>query len=423
MKSIKHIAVLSDHLRVLTGRGGGVDRCQWRLAREYARQGYTVDLVVLNDEGLEDIQFPDRITLYALKRSSALRAKATALAAAPAECLDMARPVLLPLRPNGRLRFLNALSNYLLERQPDLLISAGTYENLISVLAKRHAKTETALILSERNTLSQVLQHRGHDKSWRWRYLPPLLSKMYSQANAVIGVSSVVAKDLERTLDVPADKIHVTYNPVVDETLIRHASEPVNHPWLTQKKCPVLISVGRMRAQKDYPTLLKAFKAAREQGPLRLIILGDGPERTALEHVAQALGIADDVDMPGYEKNPYPFMAAADALVLSSRWEGLPGVLIEALACGCQIVSTDCHGGSAEVLDHGRYGRLVPMEDPEEMARAIWLALEQPVPVDKILEGSKRFSVPVAAKNYLALVSRQEDHCDTTANEKAFNPL
>lgn len=236
-----------------------------------------------------------------------------------------------------------------------------------------------------------MLQHRGHDKSWRWRYLPPLLSKMYSQANAVIGVSSVVAKDLERTLDVPADKIHVTYNPVVDETLIRHASEPVNHPWLTQKKCPVLISVGRMRAQKDYPTLLKAFKAAREQGPLRLIILGDGPERTALEHVAQALGIADDVDMPGYEKNPYPFMAAADALVLSSRWEGLPGVLIEALACGCQIVSTDCHGGSAEVLDHGRYGRLVPMEDPEEMARAIWLALEQPVPVDKILEGSKRF--------------------------------
>jgi glycosyltransferase involved in cell wall biosynthesis len=166
----------------------------------------------------------------------------------------------------------------------------------------------------------------------------------------------------------------------------------------------VIVAVGRLAAQKDFATLLRAFARLRAQQPARLLILGEGRERPQLEALARELGIADAVAMPGYAENPFAALARADLYVMSSRYEGLPGALIQALACGCRIVSTDCPSGPAEILDHSRYGRLVPVGDEKALAGAMQEALAAPHDAQRQRERAALFSVPRAVDAYLELL-------------------
>jgi glycosyltransferase involved in cell wall biosynthesis len=202
------------------------------------------------------------------------------------------------------------------------------------------------------------------------------MKRFYPWADGIIVVSNGVRDDMARVTKIPSERITVIYNPsVVRDEVWEKAQAPLDHPWLKPGQPPVIIAVGRLQIQKDYPTLFSAFAQVRKRLPARLLILGEGRERGSLEELVRKLGLENDVSMPGFVMNPYAYMARASLFVLSSRWEGLPTVLIEALCCGTSVVSTDCPSGPREILKGGEYGRLVPVGDVDALAQAIEAAL------------------------------------------------
>ncbi len=264
------------------------------------------------------------------------------------------------------------LARYLRSTRPLAVYSALDYVNVVTVLAHGLARVDTRLVVSERNTLS-VAAASSPNRSTRW--MPTLVRHIYPRADAVVAVSSGVADDLVAGCGLSPRQLRVLPNPVVTPQLFRMRDEPVDLPslrgWLEEASVPVVLAVGRLVPQKDFGVLMEAFAQVRRARPARLVVLGEGPLRAELEALARHLGVAADVALPGFCANPYPVMAAADAFVLSSRWEGSPGVLIEAMACGAPVVATDCPSGPRQVLDGGRHGRLVPVGDRDALATGI----------------------------------------------------
>jgi len=189
---------------------------------------------------------------------------------------------------------------------------------------------------------------------------------------------------------------------VVSDDLDALASEPIEHPWLVPGPPPVVLAAGRLTAQKDFPTLLRAFARLVPERDLRLMILGEGPDRAALEAEIEALGLGDRVALLGFQANPFSYMARARLFVLSSAWEGLPGVLIQAMACGTPVVSTDCPSGPREVLEGGRLGPLVPVGDAEALARAIMQTLDAPLPAEILKARAAQYGLAPVSRRYLA---------------------
>lgn len=261
-----------------------------------------------------------------------------------------------------------SLTRYLKEKQPTSVLSALHYANEITICAKRLANVPTRVVISEHNTLSQSLQQQNRLKK---RLIPLFVKYLYPWADGIIACSHGVAKDLAQLGKLPLEKIRPIYNPVISPTLLEKAQEPPNHSWFQPGEPPVILGVGKLEAQKDFPTLIRAFAQVRKVKPARLVILGWGQERSQLEALAQALGVAQDVDFPGYVDNPYAYMARAKVFALSSAWEGLPTVLIEALAVGTPVVSTNCPSGAAEILNNGQYGLLTSVGNAETLAEAI----------------------------------------------------
>jgi glycosyltransferase involved in cell wall biosynthesis len=227
----------------------------------------------------------------------------------------------------------------------------------------------------------------------------------YGRADAVVAVSKGVADELAALGEVPREKVHVIHNPIDSGRIIRQAEAQPEHPWFQPGQPPVLLAAGRLHPQKDYPTLLRAFASLRKARKLRLAILGEGRERPRLEQLIGDLGIGEDVRLLGFQQNPFAFMARAAVFVLSSAWEGLGNVLIEALACGCPVVSTDCPHGPSEILEKGRYGALVPVGDPQELAHAIVAALERPADARAGVERARAFDIQNIAEQYVQLFS------------------
>jgi glycosyltransferase involved in cell wall biosynthesis len=262
--------------------------------------------------------------------------------------------------------------------------------------------------VSERSAPSQKL---AISPNWRHRYLPPLMRRCYPMADVVVAVSNMLADDLCRVTGLQRSLVTTIYNPVVGKELVEKVRAPVEHPWFQPGQPPVLLGCGRLTDQKDFPTLIRAFARVRALRPVRLVILGGAKDedkcaerRAQLMAVAEALGVAADVELPGYVKNPYPFMARAGVFVLSSRFEGLPGALIQALACGCPVVSTDCPTGPHEILEGGRYGPLVPMGDDFRMADAIRAILDRPPPAAILRDRALSFAEDLAVKRYLEVL-------------------
>jgi glycosyltransferase involved in cell wall biosynthesis len=228
------------------------------------------------------------------------------------------------------------------------------------------------------------------------------LRQTYRQADQVIANSHGVSADVLALTGLGADLLATLKNPSIPADLDRLASAAAPHPWLEQRDKPVVLAAGRLVDVKDFVTLLRAFAALRQQRPARLIILGEGPERGALLSLAEQLGMAQDVALPGFSINPVAWMARAALFVLSSRYEGSPNVLIEALACGTPAVSTDCPHGPREILDHGRWGRLVPVGDVPALAAAMAVTLDAPLPAETLRAAMAPYRVDTAARAYLA---------------------
>jgi glycosyltransferase involved in cell wall biosynthesis len=399
----RRIALLVPNLA-----GGGAETCMLRTADELLKRGYEVDLVLCERSGPLLAEVPAAARVLALSPAPMLMARAFALAADPAGVRAMLAPILLAWRPHQRLPHLPALVRYLRRERPDALFSAMPMPNLMAVWARRLAKLPVRVVVSERNTLSAMID--GSPR-WRERHLPRLLGHGYRMADAIVAVSDGVADDLTSHAGLPREGITTVYNPVITTELAPLARQPLVHPWFQPAPPPVILGVGSLAARKDFPTLLRAFARVRAQRECRLVILGQGstPEKTAevkaeLTALATSLGVGADVDLPGFVANPFAYMARAGAFVLSSSYEGLPGVLIQALACGCPVVSTDCPSGPAEILDGGRFGALVPVGDDQALAAAIAATLADPIAAERLRARGAMFSVERAVDRYLELM-------------------
>jgi glycosyltransferase involved in cell wall biosynthesis len=270
------------------------------------------------------------------------------------------------------------------------------------VLARRLAGVATRLVISDRSHFSSGKPR----KAWRQRHLAAAMRRNYLQADAITAVSNGVADDIARSIGIPREAITTLYNPTITPDFATKASQPVAHPWFADGAPPVLLAVGRTTFQKDFPTLLRAFARVRADRPVRLAIIGEANAKQAarLRDLAGELAVQDDFALLGYHANPLPYMARAAVFALSSRYEGFPNVLLEALACGSRVVSTRCPSGPEEILDGGRYGRLVPVDDAGALAEAIEGTLEEPPNAALGMQRAQDFGLGRMADRYLSIL-------------------
>lgn len=362
---------------------GGAQRRMLTLAHAFAVLGHQVDLVVVRARG------PLLEELSPLVRLVALDPWGERL------------PWVKQRKGRWVATGLPALVRYLRREQPEVLLSTSPSPNIVALWARALARTSTRLVVRVDNLLSRItrgaaMQRHGF-RCWSARHF-------YRRADAIIAVSHGIAEDVVRVTGLPRARITTIYNPLLTAELQEKARASLEHPWFIPGAPPVLLAAGRLVAQKDFSTLLRAFARVRAVRPVRLLILGDGEERTRLERLAWDLKIAEDVALPGFMLNPFPYMARAAVFVLSSAWEGLPGVLLEALACGCPVVSTDCPSGPDEILNGGDYGPLAPVGDDAALAQAIFSVLERPLDRERLCARAAQFSVARATDRYLQVM-------------------
>lgn len=300
---------------------------------------------------------------------------------------------IVDLQTRGKLDAVPRFIRYLRASRPQAVLTAKDHAAKVAVLARILARHDVRVVVKVTNTLSQTLRRGGKRRAAKW---------LYPYADRIIAISEGVRDDLISKFHFPPEKIRLIYNPVVTPALLRRSAIAVDHPWFRPgAQVPVILGAGRLSASKDFATLLEAFAIVRREHPARLVILGEGPERRALESKVAALDIAGDVLLPGYVQDPIPWMAGASLFVLSSRYEGLGNVLIEAMAVGTPLVATDCPSGPAEILEGGRHGALVPVGDPCALARAIRDTLDAPPNGAALREAAQRFRSDRIAEEYL----------------------
>jgi glycosyltransferase involved in cell wall biosynthesis len=350
-------------------RGGGAQRVIVNLVQGITERGLPVDVVLATAEGVFLDQLPPTVRL-------------------------------VDLRARRLLRSIAPLARYLRREQPRILVSSMSHANLVALWAARLARRGTPVMVTVHNTMSQSTPDQG---GMAGGLSSRLLRTFYPWATTVIAVSRGAADDLARTSGLPRERVEVVYNPVITPAMLALARQAPHDPWFDAGQPPVILGVGRLTRQKDFPTLVRAFADVRRCRPARLIILGEGEDRPALENLIGQLGLTDDVALPGFRDNAMAYMAGSAVFVLSSAWEGLPTVLIEALAAGTRVVSTDCPSGPREILQDGRLGALVPVGDAPALARAVLDALDGPgdtLPPDALTP----FTRDAAVDSYLRLI-------------------
>ncbi|MBI3992233.1 MAG: glycosyltransferase [Candidatus Lambdaproteobacteria bacterium] len=353
-------------------RGGGAERIMVTLANAFAGKGLRVDLVVAKAEGpyLKDVVPSVRV-------------------------VDLGSSRVLTSLPR--------LARYLRRERPQVMLSAMSHANVVAIVARCLSRAPTRVVVSERAHLSDIL---AHDPSLRGRAMASLMRWTYPLAEGAVAVSQGVADDLAATIGLPRERIRVVYNPIDAVRMAALAAEPLRHPWFEPGEPPVMLGIGRLTAQKDFTTLIRAFARLRTKRAARLMILGEGELRQELEALVAAMHVSGDVLLPGFVDNPYAYLRRARLFVLSSGWEGLPGALFEAMACGTPVVSTDCPSGPAEILENGRWGRLVPVGDVGALAQAMAEALDECSPPD-VVARAREFSVERAVEGYLHALGLQ----------------
>lgn len=316
---------------------GGAERLMVSLVNYFVEKKYKVDLVLTKTDGVY-----------------------TNLVSPDVRIIDLNAPKLPMSLPK--------LVRYLQQEQPLTLLTALHYPCEIALWAKQIARVKTRVVVSEHNTLSVEAKHLPQLTA----RLSPIAARLfYRKADAIVAVSQGVADDLANVTNLSREKIHTIYNPVITPDLLEKAQESVDHPWFAPGELPVVLGVGRFMKQKDFPTLIKAFADVQQQKPCRLMILGEGQEQENLWSLVKDLGLENKVALPGFVNNPYAYMAASAVFVLSSAWEGFGNVLVEAMATGTPVVSTNCPSGPVEILANGKYGELVSVGDSKTMAQAI----------------------------------------------------
>lgn len=336
-ESVKRIAIFLPSLD-----GGGAERAMVGLANGLNAAGEPVDLVLARAKGP-----------YLAEVSSGIR--------------------IIDLQSDRALSALLPLVRYFRRERPRIMMAVMTHVALVAIVARMLARVAVPLLVSERISLAGT---RSLTRSWSSWIMSKGVQTLYPRADRIVAVSEALADELRAALKVAPGKVQVLYNPVISPGFDELGDQPADHPWFQETTAiPVIFAAGRLHAQKGFDTLIEAFARVHRIRRARLLILGEGTDRAALVRMAEDLDVAGDVDFPGFAVNPFPAMKRANLVVLSSRFEGLPNVLIQAMACGIPVVATNCPTGPGEILENGKWGRLVPVDDVAEMAAAISASL------------------------------------------------
>jgi glycosyltransferase involved in cell wall biosynthesis len=366
---------------------GGPPRQFLMLSSFLVRKGHCVDLVLMFRKGPLLEALPEGVRLVSLDCSTPWQS-------------------LVPL------------VRYLRLERPDAMLSSGPFTNMVAGWARTVSHVSTRLILCERDTVSPVFGNLPKRK-YRNYIRDVIIRRSYRLADGFVAVSQKIGSQLEKVPGLPTNAIHVIEVGVDCAAIASQSARPVEELKVHSEKEPIIIGVGRLDSQKDFPTLIHAFDRVRRRRPARLVILGEGAERPALERLVDQLGLRDFVGLPGFVLNPYAYMARASVFVLSSRHEGFPNVLLEALACGTPVVSTDCPSGPREILDSGRYGPLVPVGDVEALAKAVLAVLDHPLSKDLLMQRADTFSFARTGEAYLRVLRGEQPWPHASRNERS----
>lgn len=296
---------------------------------------------------------------------------------------------------------LPGLIRYLRNERPLVLFSDKDRVCRTALLAWALARSNARLIFSSGTTISIDLAHRGRLERWIQR---TSMGKLYRFADKVVANSLSVADDIAAYTGLARSHITVAPRPIVPDALLTQSLPRPEHPWFGPDQPPVILGVGELSQRKGFDLLVPAFARLRRERPCRLLLLGKGSQRANLLRQAETLGVAADVALPGFVDNPYRYMAHANLVAVPSRWEGLPLVLVEAMALGTPVVATHCPGGSAEILDGGRFGKLVAVDDVNGLWQAIADTLNAPPqPTENIKHAVRPYMVSAATDHYLEI--------------------
>ncbi len=342
----------------------GVERVAVNLVNGLVEQGVAVDLLIARARSRFLTEISESVTLYRLGANN--------------------------------LTSLPGLVHYLRTHRPRVLMAAKDRAGRIALIARAIAGVSVPVVIQLHTNASAALRHKP---AWiRWlRFTPMRL--LYPRADRIVAVSHGVADDVTRITGIPPERIDVIPNPVIPRTVGTTEVAAPAHPWLAESQ-PLVVSLGRLTRQKDFATLIRAFAQIPRSSNARLLIFGEGAERRTLERLTADLQLTDRIALPGHTTTPHQVLTRADVFVMCSQWEGLSLVLIEALACGTPVVATDCPSGPREILDEGRYGRLVPVGDHKALARAVTETLTQPPNTDALVMAAKRYHSECSVTTY-----------------------
>jgi len=345
-------------------RGGGAEKIAVLLANAIASKGYRVDLIVATNDGPYKAQVSRQVRITDLKSKRVLRA-------------------LFPL------------TRYLRSSPPKTLLSFLNHANIVAILAHKLSRSRCRLVVSERNSPL-------HADQWLDRYLllPVLSPILYPLTDIVVCISGGIRDALLPKLRMPPLQLVTIHNPIDLEKIQDQANSELFHPWLSDPTERILVTAGRLVPQKDHRTLFRALALMPKHLRWKLMVLGNGKLETELRKLASELKIEDNIKWLGFVNNPYQWMAKSDLFVLSSAWEGFGNVLVEAMACGTQVIATDCPSGPSEILENGKWGTLVSVGDHAALAKAIEHQLTTPQFKD-VNTRSKHFGLPTVLQQYL----------------------
>lgn len=362
--NVKKITLFAPNLE-----GGGAERIISILAIYFSEKGLPVDLILAKASGPYLKNIPPAVNIIDFN----------------CEKVILSLPKLI---------------KYLRTEKTEILFSSQMHSSSIALWAVKISGVNTKVVIRQPTMLrpafeKKPLRNKITERIFLWS------AKKW--AYKIIVTSQAMANEFIAMSNISPDKLSIIYNPLPIKKIKNKSKEPLKHPWFQEGQPPVILAVGRLVNVKDFQTLIKAFAITKEKFDARLIILGEGPLRSELEQLIINLDIKPYVEMPGFAENPFQYMRGSKVFVLSSLWEGFPNGMIEAMACGTSIVATHCDGGTGEILEHGKWGELVPVQNPQKMAEAINKAIMKND--DTNLEVVNKFDVSVILDNFVSLIS------------------
>ena len=367
------LKILSDHkiaFFVSGLRPGGIGRYVLNLAEGFVKKGLKVDIILPKEIEAYHHFIPGEVNI-------------------------------INLQTNRTLKSFFPLIRYLKKEKPFALISANDYVNVTAITACKIAGVKTKMV----STIHTDRSNADNNNLFKEYLFKIIARRVYPLSNNIVAVSKGVSENAVKIYNLPQYLVKVIYNPILDDRLFEKMNERVNHKWFRGGNYKIILGVGRLMKEKDFPSLIKAYKIVRERRPAKLVLLGEGVERNYLQKIIVENDLEADVDLPGFVDNPYSYMKKADLLVLSSKYEGLPTVLVESMAVGTPVVSTDCPSGPSEILENGKYGILVPVGNVALMAEAIENALDEPVDSEALRLRAMDFSIDKITEKYASLIN------------------